>query len=76
MFPTELARISHVDPTRLKEIVFGRPPRYSVERSPAALGLITTAETPDGMLYVITPRGLDEARRLRRAGPHRRGIRS
>jgi len=76
MYPTELARICGMDPTRLKRVVFGHPPQYRVERSPFALGFIVRAETPEGPLYVITPSGLEEARSLMRAGPLRRGVRS
>ncbi|HVM44951.1 MAG TPA: archaellum operon transcriptional activator EarA family protein [Candidatus Thermoplasmatota archaeon] len=73
MLARELAHECGMDAGRLQQVMFGDGVDFSTERSPIALGQVTTRETPHGLLYEITPAGRDEARRLQREAFWERG---
>ena len=75
MYPNELAIACRMHPSRLRDVIFGRPPYYRVERSPFALGWVVVVRTADGDVYAITPKGMEETEELARRGPMDRGWR-
>lgn len=62
--PRFLAQALGVDQTRLKEIMHGNPPWYSVELAPITLGHAVLDMTAAGRVYRITSRGRKRARQL------------
>lgn len=72
-YPRQLAQAIHVDASRLRAIMEGSPPHYSVPRSPVALGLATILPTSHGQKYVITEKGRRKARMLTARAQRRRG---
>lgn len=61
---TRLGRTCGIPPSRVKWIMHGHPPHYSVELSLAELGLATRVETKTGRVYAITDLGRRKARSI------------
>lgn len=65
-YPRQLARALGVDPTRVRWMLHGKPPYYSVELSLLAQGLVEEVKTNSGRVYAITTRGRRKARSIAR----------
>lgn len=62
--PRALAQAIGVDATRLRRIMHGYPPMYSIELSPISMELAVLVRSPAGQAYRITNRGRVKARQL------------
>jgi predicted transcriptional regulator with HTH domain len=62
--PTQLGKAIGVAHTRLRWIMEGHEPQYSVELAPVTLGLATIREEPKRRVYVITNHGRKVSRRF------------
>jgi predicted transcriptional regulator with HTH domain len=61
----QLARMLGLTPTRVKWIMHGHPPQYSVDLSPMGLGWVEEArDDRGGRIYRITPKGRRKARSI------------
>lgn len=72
-YPRQLARAIGVDSTRLKWIMYGRPPFYDPDLSLVPLGLAEEVRTDVGRKFVITEKGRRKARQLTSRWTRRRG---
>jgi predicted transcriptional regulator with HTH domain len=63
--PRALAQACGIDPQRLRWILYGHPPKYSVELAFVPLGLVEERRTRSGRAYyAITDKGRRKARQI------------
>jgi predicted transcriptional regulator with HTH domain len=74
-YPRQLAKAVGIDCGRLKELMHGRPPRYSVEDALITAGLaVERTDVFQRRYYAITSRGRRKARSLTKRSARRRAV--